>query len=165
MSELWLSFWKLPPPRRCELVWEYVRGSLNAIRYKPKNRARSAEIIASTAKYQYDISIKSYSYVFKYFSQCSLFSLNHSDRYTVVHITVRPAFIQDGFIIYMSEPYPTLVRGDRDSTGIATVAKTHQIADIRLACDAPHRVIQLIKYREKYRPLLYTPTPTSDFDR
>jgi len=151
-----MSFWKLTEERRRQLVWDVVKQNLGAVRYVTKKKATSATMYTSSAIYIYDISIKSQQYVVKSFRDCLLYEVGDTDRYTVVHITVRPPFLKHDFDIYMPSP-PTAVKGHRDSTTIATVSKTHYISDVRYACNIVHRLAQFIKYREEIRPLLITP--------
>jgi len=152
-----LSFWKLDEARRCELVWEHVMKGLGAFRYTTKSKATSATIIAPALQYEYDVTIKSYGYVLKNFSRCNPFHYaGDADKYTVVFTTVRPPVIKPGYLVYTYTP-PTMVRAHETSTSFATVAKTHYVADVRLACFSPLRIASIIRYREPYNGLLYNP--------
>lgn len=157
MNELGMSFWKLGPERRCQLVWDRVRQSLEqalgAARYVPKRGAREAVMFTPTAVYTYDVTIKSQLYVLKNFPHCSLQEIGDSDRYNVVFITVRPPFIHPGFMLALPGAL-TILRSHRDSTTVSTVARSHYVSDILLACNIWLRVLNFLKYREEYKSLI-----------
>lgn len=158
MSGLEMSFWKLTEERRRQLLWDVVKQNLGAVKYVTGRKATSATMYTSSAIYVYDISIKSQQYVIKYFRDCRLHEVGDTDKYTVVHITVRPPFLREHFDLYILSP-PTAVKSHRDSTTIATVSKTHYISDIRFACNIPFRIANFLKYRDEIKPLLVHPEP------
>ncbi len=150
-----MSFWKLSPQRRCELVWDRVKQMFNAVRYVPKKKATAIEMYMPTSIYIYDVTIKSQTYIMKNFHS-KFYEIGDSDHYTVVHIHIRPPFLKDGYTIYFQSKPVTIV-SHRDSTCIATVAKSYKVSDVLHACYIPLTVGPELKYMAEMRGLLLTP--------